>query len=58
MLLVLGRLPGLARLRVQCCKHCDEVTLSNLSDLVKLTALELEDYGQALRQVRALDDGK
>ncbi|EFJ44728.1 hypothetical protein VOLCADRAFT_121287 [Volvox carteri f. nagariensis] len=51
MLLALGRLPDLAKLRLQCCKHCDEVALAYLSDLKRLTALELEDYGQALRQV-------
>lgn len=54
MLLVLSRLPELSKLRVQCCKHCDEVALAYLSDLRHLTALELEDYGQALRQVTQL----
>ncbi|GIL44386.1 hypothetical protein Vafri_1861 [Volvox africanus] len=54
MLLVLARLPELSKLRVQCCKHCDEVALAYLSDLKRLSALELEDYGQALRQVTQL----
>ncbi|KAG2484943.1 hypothetical protein HYH03_016329 [Edaphochlamys debaryana] len=54
MLLVLARLPELGRLRVMCCKHCNEVALAYLSDLRRLTALELEDYGQALRQVTQL----
>ncbi|KAG2450322.1 hypothetical protein HYH02_004827 [Chlamydomonas schloesseri] len=54
MLLVLARLPELSRLRVQCCRHCDEVALAYLSDLRRLTALELEDYGQALRQMTLL----
>ncbi|KAG2441114.1 hypothetical protein HXX76_003966 [Chlamydomonas incerta] len=54
MLLVLARLPDLSRLRVQCCRHCDEVALAYLSDLRRLTALELEDYGQALRQMTLL----
>ncbi|KXZ47904.1 hypothetical protein GPECTOR_32g517 [Gonium pectorale] len=54
MLMALSRLPSLSKLRVQCCKHCNEVAMSYLSDLRHLTALELEDYGQALRQVTQL----
>eukprot|EP00198_Chlamydomonas_reinhardtii_P011646 XP_001700983.1 predicted protein [Chlamydomonas reinhardtii] len=56
MLLVLARLPDLSRLRVQCCRHCNEVALAYLSDLRRLTALELEDYGQALRQAHDVAD--
>ncbi|GFR47228.1 hypothetical protein Agub_g8912, partial [Astrephomene gubernaculifera] len=54
LLLVLHRLPRLSHLKLQCCRHCDEAALAPLSLLSGLTALELEDYGLALKQVSQL----
>ena len=62
MLLALRHLSSLTHLRLRCCEHCNTQTcpvpLPNLFDLASLgstlASLELEDFGQSLKDVTRL----